>query len=263
MAAAGYIVAGAVLEGIGISLLVPLLGILFGGAGVPRWLQAGTAAAFDFAGAHSRVSRLAVLLGIFAILVALRAIVVSARDFTIFRLQLEFVESQQVRTATALAAAKWEYLAGIRHARVSHIISADVQKLGVGIHFALRGAVAIIIFAVQGVLAFLLAPLLAAIVALLLALGAIAIGPMLARSRSLADFVADANLSLLDTTTQFMGGLKLAVSQDLQTAFVRQIDQMLRNLADRQMRFAWQQAFGQSGLIALFGIMGTAAVCAG
>ena len=262
-AAAGYIIAGAVLEGVGISLLVPLLGILFGGAGVPRWLQAGTAAAFNVAGAHSRVSRLAVLLGIFAILVALRAIVVSARDFKIFRLQLEFAECQQVRTATALAAAKWEYLAGLRHARVSHIISADVQKLGVGIHFALRGAVAVIIFAVQGVLAFLLAPLLAAIIALFLALGAIAIGPMLARSRSLGDFVADANLSLLDTTTQFMGGLKLAVSQDLQTAFVRQIDQMLRNLADRQMRFAWQQAFGQSGLIALFGIIGTAAVCAG
>ena len=143
VAAVGYILAGAVLEGIGISLLVPLLGILFGGAGVPRWLQAGTSATFALAGAHTRVSRLAILLGIFAILIALRAIVVSARDFAIFRLQLEFVETQQVRTATALAAAKWECLVGVRHARVSHIISADVQKLGVGIHFALRGAVAV------------------------------------------------------------------------------------------------------------------------
>lgn len=261
--AAGYILAGAVLEGIGISLLVPLLGILYSEAGIPQWLRVGTAAAFALAGAHARVSRLTVLLGIFAVLIALRAIVVSARDFAIFRLQLEFVETQQMRTATALAAAKWEYLAGVRHARVSHIISADVQKLGVGIHFALRGAVAVIIFAVQCALAFLLAPLMAAIVALLLVLGALGIGPMLAKSRSLGDFVADANLSLLDTTTQFMGGLKLAVSQDLQTAFVRQVHEMLKNLADRQMRFARQQALGQSGLIALFGVMGAAAVCAG
>jgi ATP-binding cassette subfamily C protein len=120
-----------------------------------------------------------------------------------------------------------------------------------------------VIFAVQGTLAFLLAPVLAAIVAFLIVLGAIGVWPMLARSRSLGEFVADANLSLLDTTTQFMGGLKLAISQDLQTAFVSQVDRTLQNLAGRQTRFARQQAFGQSALIALFGVMGLAAVCAG
>jgi ATP-binding cassette subfamily C protein len=261
--AAGYILAGAVLEGIGISLLVPLLGLLFGGAGVPHWLQAGASAAFALFGARARVSRLLVLLGIFAILVMLRAIVVSARDFAIFQLQIEFMQTQQLRTAKALATAPWEYLSGLRHARVSHLISADVQKLGVGIHFVLRGGVAMLVLAVQCVLAFLLVPLLAAIVAALLVVGAISVGPLMARSRSIGDFVADANLSLLDITTQFMGGLKLAISQDLQAAFVRQVRQMLQNLANRQLRFARQQALGQSGMIALFGIMGVAVVCAG
>jgi len=261
--AAGYILVGAILEGIGISLLVPLLGLLFGGAGVPHWLQAGASAAFALFGARARVSRLLVLLGIFALLVMLRAIVVSARDFAIFQLQIEFMQSQQLRTAKALATAPWEYLSGLRHARVSHLISADVQKLGVGIHFVLRGGVAVLVLAVQCVLAFLLVPVLAAIVAALLVVGAMSVGPLIARSRSIGDFVADANLSVLDMTTQFMGGLKLAVSQDLQAAFVRQMRQMLQNLANRQLRFARQQALGQSGMIALFGIMGVAVVCAG
>lgn len=261
--AAGYILAGALLEGFGISLLVPLLGILFGGTGVPHWLQAATSAAFALFGADTRVSRILVVLGTFAILVVLRAVVVSARDFSIFRLQLEFMQVQQLRTAQALAAAPWEYLSGLRHARVSHLISADVQKLAVGIHFVLRGGVALLVLAVQCILAFMLVPALAAIVAALLLLGAIGAGPLIARSRSIGDFVADANLSLLDVSTQFMGGLKLAISQDLQPAFVHQVRQLLQSLADRQLRFARQQALGQSGMIALFGIMGVAVVCAG
>lgn len=260
---AGYILAGAVLEGIGITLLVPLLGILFGGAGVPHWLQALASAAFALFDAHTRVSRLMVLLGVFAVLVALRAIVVSARDFAIFRIQLAFMETQQLRTARALAAAPWDYLAGLRYARASHLISADVQKLGVGIHFALRGGIAALVLAVQCALAFLLAPSLAAIVTALLVLGAFGVAPMVARSRSLGDYVADANLSLLDTTAQFMGGLKLAISQNLQPEFIHRVRHLLQNLADRQLRFARQQAFGQSGLIALFGIMGAATVFAG
>lgn len=261
--AAGYILAGAVLEGIGISLLVPLLGILFGGAGVPHWLQVASSTAFALFDAHAQASRVLVLLGIFAVLMALRAIVISARDFEIFRLQLEFMQAQQLRTASALAAAPWEYLSRLRHARVSHVVSADVQKLGVGIHFVLRGGVALLVLGIQCTLAFLLAPVLAAIVAGLLVLAAICTGPLIARSRSIGDFVAEANLSLLDATAQFMGGLKLAVSQDLQAAFVHEVRQMLQNLANRQFLFARRQALGQSGLLALFGIMGVAVVCVG
>jgi len=262
--AAGYVLAGALLEGIGISLLVPLLGILFGGAaGIPLWLREAASAAFALFGANTRASRLLVLLAIFAVLMMLRAIVISARDFAMFRLQLDFVQAQQLRTARVLAAAPWEYLSALRHARVSQLISADVQNLAVGIHFALRGGVALLILAVQCILAFLLVPALAAIVAALLLLGAIGARPLIARSRSIGDFVADANLSLLDVTSQFMGGLKLAISQDLQPAFVHQMRQLLQNLADRQLRFARQQALGQSGLIALFGITGVAVVYGG
>lgn len=261
--AAGYILAGAILEGIGISLLVPLLGILFGGAGVPHWLQAASSTTFALLDAHAQASRVLVLLGIFAVLVALRAIVISARDFEIFRLQLEFMQAQQLRTASALSAAPWEYLSRLRHARVSHLVSADVQKLGVGIHFVLRGGIALLVLGVQCILALLLAPALAAIVAVLLVLAAICAARLIARSRSIGDFVAEANLSLLDATAQFMGGLKLAVSQDMQAAFVREVRQMLQNLANRQFQFARRQALGQSGLLALFGIMGVAVVCAG
>jgi ATP-binding cassette subfamily C protein len=257
------ILAGAVLEGIGISLLVPLLGLLFSGGGAPRWLASGTAMAFALFGARGQFQRLLVLLGIFGALVVLRAIVISIRDIMIIRLQLEFAKTQQLRTAEALAAAPWECLASFRHARITQLMGADMQRLGVGIHFVLRGATAAIIFLVQCVLAFLLAPLLAGALALMLIAGMIAFGPLLANSRSLGDYVADANLALLDTSTQFMGGLKLAISHDLQSGFVSVIRQTLQSLADRQLRFARQHVLGQSGLITLFGLLGAMIVFCG
>lgn len=258
-----YILAGALLEGIGISLLVPLLGLLFNGNGAPHWLAAGAAATFQLFRAQSRSACLLVLLGIFAALMILRAIAISARDLTILRLQLDFVETQQLRAARALAGAPWEFLSRFRHARLTQLVGADMQRLGVGIHFVVRGCIAVIILAVQCALAFLLAPVLAAGLVALLLLGALASGPLLARSRSLGDYVADANLSLLDTTAQFMGGLKLAISQNLQAGFVDEVRNTLQRLSARQIRFGRQQLLGQAGLSTLFGLVGAAAVFAG
>ncbi len=257
------ILTGAVLEGIGISLLVPLLGVLFSGGGAPHWLASATTSAFALFGAHYQFQRLLVLLGIFAALVVLRAVVISLRDITIIGLQLAFVQTQQLRTAQALATASWETLAGIRHARIIQLMGPDVQRLGVGIHYILRGATAFIIFLVQCALAFLFAPLLAGTLAFLFIAGAIGFSPMLAKSRSLGDYVADANLALLNSSAQFMGGLKLAISQNLQPGFVGLVRQTLQDLADRQLRFARQQVLGQSALITLFGMLGVVIVFTG
>jgi len=261
--AIAYVVVGAVVESIGISVLVPLLGLIFSVSAVPTWLEAGAAFAFAVFGAQTRFWRLLVLLGVFGVLMILRAIVISARDITISRLQLDFVETQQIRVAESLAAAKWEYLAGFRHSRMTHLMSGEIQRLGVGIHFVLRGTTASVVVFAQCALAFVLAPALAATLVLLLIVGAAAFNPMLSRARSLGDYVADANLSLLNATTQFLGGLKLAISQDLQASFVQEIRQVLQQLAERQMRFTRQQVLSQSVLTALFGLLGAAAVVAG
>ncbi|HEY2446881.1 MAG TPA: ATP-binding cassette domain-containing protein [Rhizomicrobium sp.] len=261
--AIAYVLTGALLESIGISLLVPLLGLMFSVSAVPAWIAKTAAIAFATFGAEAQTSRLLVLLGIFAALMILRAIAISARDITVFRLQTAFVETQQMRAATCLASARWEQLAGLRHSRVTQLMGGDIQRLGVGIHFIVRGCIAGVVFLAQCVLAFLLAPALAAILTLVLIGSAIGFGPMLARARSLGDYVADANLSLHNTTSQFLGGLKLAVSQDLQAGFINEIGDTLQHLADRQLRFVKQYVLSHSGLTALFGLAGAASVLAG
>jgi ATP-binding cassette subfamily C protein len=254
--AVAYVFAAAALEGIGISLLIPLVGLLFKTGVVSPWIERGAAAAFAIFGAQSRNAQLLVLLGIFAALIILRAVAISARDIAIFRLQLAFVDTQHMRAAKCLAFARWENLAGLRHSRVTQLMGGDIQRLGVGIHFVIRGVVASIILVTQCAVAFFLAPILAGALILLLIAGAIGFGPLLAKARSLGDYVAEANLSMLNTTTQFLGGLKFAVSHDLQANFISEIGETLHHLAARQLGFAKQHILSRSLLTLLIGLAG-------
>ena len=57
------------------------------------------------------------------------------------------------------------------------------------------------------------------------------------RARTFGQFVANSNLSLLNTTAQFLGGIKLAVSQNLQNSFVAEFQDTLKRLTERQIAF--------------------------
>ena len=54
--------------------------------------------------------------------------------------------------------------------------------------------------------------------------------------------MTNANLSLLDATAQFLGGLKLAMSQNLQARFIDEFRQSLHELTRRQIDFVRQQS---------------------
>jgi ATP-binding cassette subfamily C protein len=261
--AAALVLLAALLEGASISLLVPLLGLIFGTNAMPGWLRDGAAALFALAGAHTLFFRLSLLMAVFGAAVLLRAVAVAARDITIFDLQFHFVEAQQLRTARSLAAAKWDYLARFQHARLTHLMSGDMQRLGQGTQFVLLGTTASVMVAAQWVLAFLLAPVLAAILLAAMIAGGVAFGPMMARARALGGHVEDASLSLLNSTTQFLGGLKLAISQDLQKGYVDETGSILRQLRRHQVHFLRQRVTSQAAITLLFGLFGAAAVLVG
>src|SRR5882724_6284229 len=57
-----YALGAALLDGVSVSFLIPLLGVLFGSSAIPRWLAAVTEALFSFAGVHSQLGRLGLLI---------------------------------------------------------------------------------------------------------------------------------------------------------------------------------------------------------
>jgi ATP-binding cassette, subfamily C, bacterial len=240
-----YVLAGAVLEGVSFSLLVPLVGLVFGGGTAGR--AAGAAnRLFAVFGAETPTTRLLTLLCVFGALMVVRVLVLAVRDITTFEVQHNFIEAQRLQIAAALAAARWDYIVRLRHSRVTNLMSGDIQRLDIGIQLVMRAVTAAAMLLAQLALAFALSPALAAVVLALLIAGITAMRPRLVQARGLGGYVADANLSLLHSTTEFLAGLKMALSQNLELGFVREIRQILQQLGARQHAFARQQIRSQA-----------------
>jgi ATP-binding cassette subfamily C protein len=151
----------------------------------------------------------------------------------------------------------------LRHARVLNILSGDIQRISGASQYLLQGLIAVIILGAQSVLSFALAPTLALFAFALLIVGAVCMVPMLRRARALGRFVTAANLTLLDTASQFLSGLKLALSQDLQGGFVAEYRETMRGLKTRQQRYFKQQIRGRVWLTTVTALVGAAVVMAG
>lgn len=233
---------GAVIEGVGILLLVPLLAVLFetggfageGGA-LARW-------AGDIATGMPPGERLGWLLVGFAHLMGLRGWILWRRDLLLARLQIGFVEDLRARLAHALANARWQRLAALGHGRVTHLMGGDIQRCGAGVHFLFQSGVALIMLAGLVGLAVLLSPLLTAIAAALFLAGAAALSVFNGRAGDVGRQVTQANLSLMTGLGQFLGGMKLAMSQNLQHSFVTGFERDLAASARSQAGFIGQQA---------------------
>jgi hypothetical protein len=81
--AAALAVIAAAFEGIGLLLLVPLLSIVTAADTGAGWTHRFIAQGFDLFGAQTRSARLSALLGLFAVLVVIRAIAVARRNMTL------------------------------------------------------------------------------------------------------------------------------------------------------------------------------------
>ncbi|MDZ5650101.1 ABC transporter ATP-binding protein [Nitrospirillum sp. BR 11828] len=259
---AALIVLGAGVEGVGLVLLVPLLGLVIDD---PRagWAMALAAHLPWPAGGAGPLVRLLPVLACFAVLVVLRAVVLWHRDVLLARLRVGFVEAQRSRLVARLIAAPWTRLATLSQARVNHLLGSDIILTGACVHFMLQGAASLFMLLVQWALACLFSPALAAVTGVLLVGAGVALMPQLIRSRRLARDVADANLHLTTSGAQFLGGLKLALSQNLQHRFAAEFNDTLHRLMDQQITLVKEQSKSQLAFTTLASLAGAAAIVVG
>jgi ATP-binding cassette subfamily C protein len=240
-----YLLAGALLEGVSFSLLVPLVALIFVNGALNGRAAVLALKLFGWLGAQTTTSRLVVLLAAFSALIIARTVVLAVRDLSISDVERGFIELQRVRMAEGLAAARWEYISRLQHSRILHLMSGDIQRLDVGAQQMLRALAAAAMLIAQLGLAFFLSPGLAIVALAIMLIGALLLYPRLLRANALGTRVSDANLSLLHTTSQFMAGLKLALSQNLELHFVRDVRRILHELGARQSAFARKQVYTQ------------------
>jgi ATP-binding cassette, subfamily C, bacterial len=162
---ASLVLLGAVLEGFGLLLIVPLLAMVTSEGAPSGAPERGASTIFASLDINDPTARLALLLSVFALLIVLRGIVIAKRDLRLAEWQFDFVETLRLRIIETLAAAPWERITRLRHARVIHLMSGDIVRIGTAAQLVLRTTVSTVMLLAQAVLVFLLAPALAAVAA--------------------------------------------------------------------------------------------------
>jgi ATP-binding cassette subfamily C protein len=258
-----FVLLGALIEGVGLLLFIPFFSVIIDSQNTGGWMQDGAAQLFRLFSAETRLAELILLLVFFAVLMAARAVILTVRDVTMAHLEIGFIHQIRSRVTRRLAAAQWSTLSRLRHSRITHMIGTDIQQLDSATYILLRDAVAIVMLASQILLAFLLAPLLASLALIVVLFGAATLPPMIRRAREAGSFVTNANLSLIEDTTQFLGALKLAISQNLQKSFTREFEATLGELRAQQIRYVRQQTITRLAATTLSGLVGAVAVVLG
>ena len=262
---AAFVAAGAVLEGVGLALIVPLLGIVISPAAPTapsgRFERAADQA-FALLGVETQIGRLTVLLLVLGFVVATRAAVFAIRDLRVARLQIGFAESLRLRLAERLAAASWPQLMRLRYARITQLMS-ETQGVGGAANMLLRIAVGAAMLVVLTILVTALSPLLMLVVLILLAALGVMMLPLIRRAHGLGADMARGNFSLMDTTAQFLGGLKLAIGQNLQPAFLSEFRRTVDQLSARQIDFVRRQTLTRAATTLLTTVFAGLLVLAG
>lgn len=254
---------GAVFESFGILLIVPLLSLVIGAGSTGGRLGSAAAGLFNTFGIATSFGRLALLLSGFAAIMVFRAVVVTLRDSTVMSLQWSYVDHLRMQVASALAGAGWPHVLRLRHARVMNVMGGDIQRVTSAIHFLLQSGIAATILVAQCALSFWLSPALAVFSLALLSVGAALMFPILRQARAVGRHLGMANQQLLDNTGQFLGGLKLAMSQGLQESFLAEMHATLVELRVRQFDFIRRQTGSRSALTTISALVGVAVVLIG
>jgi ATP-binding cassette subfamily C protein len=126
-----------------------------------------------------------------------------------------------------------------------------MQALGDAANLILLTIVSAALLLVQGAIILVLSPILALLILALLCIVAFGLKPLFRRSRELGTILNETSLGLVTSTTHFLGGLKLALSQNLQGSFVAKFRSLLDEVKTNRVEFARQRALAQVAFTAI------------
>jgi ATP-binding cassette subfamily C protein len=250
-------------EGVGIVLLIPLLAVVIGPTSFAGPLQGFSSQLFALVSAETRFAKLLFLVAIFVVLLVVRAVIITLRDVALTRFDAGFVRQIRSRLTHHLAAAEWHVVAKLRHSRITHMMSADIERLNTATSLVLRDSVVALILVSQIGIAIYLSPALASFAVASVLIGSVALVPLLRRARRFGQLVTDANLSLINDVGQFLGALKLAKSQNLEDSFTREFDATMDGLTSLSIHYVQRGTLTRQAVATVAGVVGAIAMIVG
>jgi ATP-binding cassette subfamily C protein len=127
-----FVFLGAVVEGVGLVLLIPFFSIIIDSKNVGSWTQRTSMWLFSLFSAEGRIAKLALLVACFGVMMVARAVIITARDVTMAEIEIGFIQQIRSRITARLASAGWDMISRLRHSRVTNLMGADIQKLSIG-----------------------------------------------------------------------------------------------------------------------------------
>lgn len=255
--------AGAVFEGAGLMLLMPIIAVLTQSSAGDRSSSGRMTGWLIDRLPEGRLAQLATLLALFGTLMVLRAVIGTARDVSFARLNATFAERTRGDLLDRLVRAGWARIAGLHHARITHLLSADFQTCAVAgtsfVNLCLSGILLIVLL----IVALLISPLLATSALLfLLGFGAI-LYRSLGSARRTGIALGQLGAMLTSDLGQLLAGLKPALGNNLGREMLAHIAELQRAQSDQMVRFAQEQSRSRAATALAGGVMGAATMLVG
>lgn len=232
-AAFGLMVAGAVAEGFGLLMIVPLANAALDPRG--RVVFAPYASfAEGWTGGQWFTAALALFLGA----MALRALILFARDVLLARLQVEYEADLRFRSAATLAGRGWPLASRIGQDGMQALLLTDVPRAAQATAYVQMTALAAVMLMVQFVIAFALSPALAAVALAFMILGALFSARLAVRGARSGFVISDSMEESAASGFRLHAGLKASLAQGTTSAFLAEYRVSLSRAAGQYARFA-------------------------
>ena len=227
--------AASLAQGVATVLLVPTLEL----AGVGHSTRSGGllgATQQVFAAFGVRLT-LGSMLVVYVAVVAAAAALNAYQAVAVTRYRLTFVDALRGRLYSAVAAAEWRHLLRQRRSDIQNVLTVNVGLVSQGAAAALNLTAAVLVIAVQVLVALRISLLVTGLAAVTgLALMAL-VWPLVIRSRRLGQVLVLSNRQLLGSVTAFLDGLKLAKAQRLEEGHVATFEVDMRRSRTALLEF--------------------------
>ncbi len=247
---------GALAEGFGLLMIVPLASIAIGNDSriihVVPWL-----------GSWSSDQRFVLALGLFVGAMATRSALLIARDTLLARLEADYEVSLRLRSAATLARRGWPFASSIGQSGMQSLLLNDVPRAGQGAAYVQQTAVGGTMLLVQMAVAFSLSPALTAVAIASLAIAGLVSSRFIHRSARRGLAISSAMDESAGSGFRLHAGLKAALAQGAVPAFLAEyrvsLSRTARQMSDLARDYSASQqltAFGAAVVAALLLLIG-------
>ncbi len=253
--ALALVLAAALLEGIGILLIVPFLELLTDAPSSP--ITGKISNVMQNIHIETPQAQLVTALFIFLIILIIRNLVIWARDIRLMALSIGFVNHWQSRIFHALAGASWSSVTEFKKTDIEHAITNDVMRLTQGTDRILRGVTSLGFLIIQLAIVIVLTPALSLFILVFIAVSTFLLMPLLQKARRLGESLTQAGRNVYAILSQFLSGLKFAKVHNIEQQYIEKFDTDVSTVRQQIIDFTKEQ----SGFRLVFQTMSGVAIC--